>query len=470
VARNRNRNRNNPSHHREIARVLARKVGIGYQAALQLVQDAHRSGDLPRVLDVAGIEAAIQRLVAAFCAPDTLKNGAADWLSAAPPSRVSVDHDAVRKSRMARLDPEVAASRMRERGAEPLVPYPGTDVPWLCLHVACGREVTPRYASVVLKGQGPCFYCGQVASSKAAADKRRLDPAAAAAAMRERGAEPLEPFPGANTPWRCRCLVCHEEITPWYSSVVSNGNGACRYCSGTERLTEEAARAEMNAKGLEPIEPYPGNNVPWLSQCTTCRRTVSPTLSNVRKTLGCKYCSKRATDPKTAVEDMKRAGYKPMVPFPEGGVKARWLSIHLECGKEVSPTLDKISSGFRPCPHCSNHGYNAAMPAIVYLVVNDELGAAKIGICNEGSRRLVDHQRLGWTLARSAMLGGREAPAVEAAVLRIWRVELMLPIALGADDMPQGGWTETMRLKDRSLKLLLSDLRRALDSFDEQAA
>src|SRR5438067_3737869 len=37
---------------------------------------------------------------------------------------------------------------MANVGLEPLEPYPGTDRPWRCRHVACGREVTPYFSSV----------------------------------------------------------------------------------------------------------------------------------------------------------------------------------------------------------------------------------------------------------------------------------------------------------------------------------
>ncbi len=45
---------------------------------------------------------------------------------------------------------------MRAAGAEPLLPYPGAQVPWLCRCLTCDREITPRYDNVVRGGSMPC--------------------------------------------------------------------------------------------------------------------------------------------------------------------------------------------------------------------------------------------------------------------------------------------------------------------------
>jgi hypothetical protein len=88
-----------------------------------------------------------------------------------------------------RLDPNEAAEVMRAAGLEPLEPYPGWNVPWKCRCVNCGNEVEPRFTKIQ-QGRGGCKPCGY----KASAEKLRLDPAFAAAAMEAAGLEPLEPY------------------------------------------------------------------------------------------------------------------------------------------------------------------------------------------------------------------------------------------------------------------------------------
>lgn len=57
-----------------------------------------------------------------------------------------------------RVDPQIAISVMIEAGLHPLVSYPGNQSPWRCIHVACGKEVTPTYNSIKF-GQGGCRFC-----------------------------------------------------------------------------------------------------------------------------------------------------------------------------------------------------------------------------------------------------------------------------------------------------------------------
>lgn len=128
-----------------------------------------------------------------------------------------------------RSDTSDAEACMRAVGLIPLEPYPGANVPWLCRHVGvdgdgCGREVTKRY-NIVQQGHSGCRFCtGQA-----------VDPAEAAALMLSRGLMPLEPYPGALTPWRCRHIGitgdgCDEEVAPRYNSV-QQGHGGCRACA-----------------------------------------------------------------------------------------------------------------------------------------------------------------------------------------------------------------------------------------------
>ena len=52
---------------------------------------------------------------------------------------------------------EIVIATMAAAGLEPLVPYPGLDEPWPCLH-KCGNEVRPHYHSIQ-RGGGGCRFC-----------------------------------------------------------------------------------------------------------------------------------------------------------------------------------------------------------------------------------------------------------------------------------------------------------------------
>ena len=122
------------------------------------------------------------------------------------------------------VDPDEAAAVMRAAGLEPCGPYPGAARPWPCLCAVCGQQSKPRYATVS-KGTG-CRYCDVDRAKQAL----RLDPQAAATVMRTAGLEPLETYPGAGAPWRCRCTKCGREVTPRYDDV-RGGHSGCKWCS-----------------------------------------------------------------------------------------------------------------------------------------------------------------------------------------------------------------------------------------------
>ena len=231
---------------------------------------------------------------------------------------------------------------MRAAGLEPLEPYPTGAVPWRCRCVKCEREVTPTYENV--KNGKRCAYCAGV----------RVDATDAGELMRAAGLEPLEPYPGTNVPWRCRCLVCNHEVTPQYT-YVRQGKGGCLTCSRKrmrqERLLPESETvATMVAAGLEPLEPYPGIDVPWRSRCTQCEREVAPHYSTVRAGGGCAYCSRTRVDPNDAVATMAAAGLEPLEPYPGDGKP--WRCRCTTCSREVTPTHSAVRGG-GGCAYCS---------------------------------------------------------------------------------------------------------------------
>jgi hypothetical protein len=117
----------------------------------------------------------------------------------------------------ARTDPKEAFEVMLLSGVTPLVPFPGTNRPWLCRCEVCGREVTPRH-TLVRDGVGACVFCAGT----------RVDPADAAEVMRASGFETLTEYPGSDVGWRCKCLSCGRESSPRYSNVRHGIR--CRYC------------------------------------------------------------------------------------------------------------------------------------------------------------------------------------------------------------------------------------------------
>jgi hypothetical protein len=174
------------------------------------------------------------------------------------------------------VDAEVAVADMRAAALEPVEPYPGhTASPWRCRCTRCGSEVMARLQKI-RAGEGCCRRCGIEASAAA----RRADAEQAAALMRAAGLESVEPYPGGNhRPWRCRCMACGAEGTPTRGNV-SRGQGG-RVSRGietnaTRRLGDaEQAVVDMVAAGLQPLEPYHGQQALALSVLAVWQRRVA---------------------------------------------------------------------------------------------------------------------------------------------------------------------------------------------------
>ncbi len=125
------------------------------------------------------------------------------------------------------INPDVAAAEMKVHGLTPLVPYPGTGTPWLCIHDECGREVSPSRSNV-LSGQGACRMCADEKNGK----RRRLPWTQVQKVFTDAGFTLLAPeneYKTAMKPMSCLCGECDREVNISYNDM-SRGHG-CRYCN-----------------------------------------------------------------------------------------------------------------------------------------------------------------------------------------------------------------------------------------------
>lgn len=91
----------------------------------------------------------------------------------------------------------------------------------------------------------------------------------------------------------------------------------------------------------------------------------------------------------------------------------------------------------------------APTPTAVYVVVNNKLGAVKVGITRESNRRsrLRSHQRHGWTLHGARTFGDFDsALKCEQSVLSTFRSKFGEAPFYTPVQLPQGGWTEAFPL------------------------
>lgn len=348
------------------------------------------------------------------------------------------------------VDPEAAASTMRAAGLEPLEPYEKAVAPWLCRCLTCGREVRPRF-SHVQDGHAGCGYCAGKA----------VDPETAASLMKAAGFEPLVEFTSVKTPWRCRCMTCGREVTPRFNNVRQTNSG-CAFCTG-QKIEAEDAVSDMKAAGVTPLEDYPGTKTPWRCRCDTCGRDVTPTYGGVRHAghSACAFCAGKRVDPIEAAALMRSARLEPLEPYP--GANVPWRCTCLGCGEEVRPHYSNIQQGHSGCRTCADSGFNPIAPAVVYLLTHEELDAIKIGITGAQipTDRIAQHARHGWKPVGTWDVSyGRRAEEIETEILHWWREELGAPQAVEAEAMRQGGATETAPLAKVSLTETANRVRR----------
>lgn len=392
------------------------------------------------------------------------------------------------------VDPDEAYQFFLSKDLEPLVPFPGTAKPWKSVHLLCGEVIQPRYGHIKSgrKGCPVCakmvpitqeraflFFrsrglepqepfkgphhswksihreCGKIVSPRWASVQQgqngckycagaAVDAADAEALFEKHGLKILEPFPGGTKPWRSIHINCGREVSPRYSGLRA-GQGPCRYCAGTFVDSKEAIEL-FRSRGLEPLTEYPGAKQGWSSIHLVCGRKVSPSYGYVKRGgVGCNFCSGlEPISPTDAKKLFISRGFQPLEPYKNS--KTPVTAIHKVCGKEVSPTYGSMKAG-RGCKYCSIGGINLLAPAFLYLMTHSELGAHKIGIggFESSMNRIQQHRKHGWKFFKSLNFETAElAYETEQQILNWVRTDLGLPQYLGIEQMPQGGHTETI--------------------------
>ena len=255
-----------------------------------------------------------------------------------------------------KLTHEEAVALMLAAGLTPLEQYQNSKYPWKCECQTCKSIVTPAFSSIQ-SGQGGCKSCGL----REQAAKRKMDDQEASKVMFENGFEPLEPYPGNQRKWHCKCMNCGNELFVLRNTVATNGTG-CKYCweqrrGQSLRVSETDAIAVMRAAGLEPQDPYIRSGDPWRCIHLECGREVFPSYNSVQQGGGgCQQCGYLKTaaairhDNEFAAEIIRNAGLEPLENYP--GSHSKWRCIHLECGEEVRVQLHAIRGGEGGCFKC----------------------------------------------------------------------------------------------------------------------
>jgi len=240
----------------------------------------------------------------------------------------------------------------KRNSLKPLDTYVNSSTPLKTECLICGNIIFSRLDKVNSFGHR-CGYCSGLKN----ADKK------AEALVRKLGHTPLEPYRSALKPWKMQCGGCGNTIAPKYNSL-QQGAWGCKFCghkkAGAKRreIGSKRAVALMRKAGYQPLEPYPGSNVPWKSRCMKCDALVQPRLGGIQSGQGgCRKCgieSSAASRMHTAQDAKKialRNKLKPLEPYK--GNSKRWKCECLRCGKVSSPYFSAIRIGKYGCLWCA---------------------------------------------------------------------------------------------------------------------
>lgn len=267
---------------------------------------------------------------------------------------------------------------------------------------------------------------------------RRIDPAIAVATMIKADLMPIEPYGISGAPWRCVCQRCGRVVAPTYNSV-QQGRSHCEYCGG-HKVDPRTAAMNMRYFDLEPLEPFPGSKSPWKCRCLRCDNIVTGPYASILKGSRCRRCGYRAEtmggriDARDARRIVKSHGFSPVAPYV--GLNDRWRVIHDECGNVVATmSLEDIKRRGRKCPWCNSNSM-AGRLAVLYLIVNNERQLIKVGIQLASSVRVDQWRRLGWEVIDVWLFrDGRHAANAEHRIVTHWREEWQLPQGCENDEL-----------------------------------
>ena len=333
------------------------------------------------------------------------------------------------------VDPKDAVAAMKKRGFKTLEPFPGAIVLWKVQCLTCKKKFETYFHS--LKTTKGCKFCGG----------RALDLKDVSIVLKKLKLKPEEEFPGANTPWKLRCLRCNRVVTPTSAHLTRKDRnvGGCSYCS-RRRVHMEDMLELLKKNKLRPIGQFINGKTPWICQCLKCKREIFPRMNDLRSgQSGCIYCAGLRVDEVDAIKLANKNGFTPLVPYP--GANKGWECICNVCGKVSKPRYTSMQQGMNRCKFCSTGGFDFNKPAIIYLITHPKYGAHKIGVAGAAkhNERLKKHKSQGWVIYRhKEFKKGIQAFVVEGKVLHWLRYEKDLSPYLSIEQMPQAGWSETV--------------------------
>jgi len=178
-----------------------------------------------------------------------------------------------------KVDLKVVNMRMKELNLKPLVKFPGASTGWKSRCLICQRIVTPDWSHLKYRESG-CAFCS----------KKRVPQDELNELLKKSQIKPIGIFVNGKTPWQAKCLKCKKTIYIRINDMRA-GQSGCIYCAG--RKVDEIDAMKLASKcGFVPLVKYPGANTPWKCKCKVCGKVSTPRYTTMQQRQGgCKFCS-----------------------------------------------------------------------------------------------------------------------------------------------------------------------------------
>jgi formylmethanofuran dehydrogenase subunit E len=203
-----------------------------------------------------------------------------------------------------------------------------------------------------------------------------------------RGAAMIGEYASKDKPVECVCDACGATVWPTFSSVKA-GQGACIYCGGKARKTQNEARDMFASGGAAMIGKYINSKTGVKCECLTCGETIYPKFESVKSgynaCLKCSYAGRKFSHRKT--QDEARGMFASRGATMVGKYTNKDKPVEgvcNACGATVWPTYGSMRNGQGACTGCAPHGFDSTKPGYLYLMAGDSDGLPwlKVGITN----------------------------------------------------------------------------------------
>lgn len=145
------------------------------------------------------------------------------------------------------------------------------------------------------------------------------------------------------------------------------------------RIPPKSAAQQMRRAGLTPLIEYPGVTAKWRCRCRRCKKIVEPRLDSIRRGQGgCRFCA-RATAARALrlprAEAVRLARVAGFEPLePYRNSVSKWKCRCKTCGNESAPTLGNMKRGHR-CKFCDGRTLPLNSATLVELLTKHDLVA-----------------------------------------------------------------------------------------------